>query len=118
VTTADWSRHAGAVTQSDLFEGTIHGPPFRVGDDLQQTLKLQGFSYDRYLGFPSLISVAGAMRGKDYAFVADSYVTTVEDAGFFVRHIRDLGIVSTAVLRWRKDDENPALVRFLEALHG
>jgi len=118
VTTADWSLHAGAVTQSDLFEGTIHGPPSRVGDDLQQTLKLQGFSHDRYRGFSSLISVAGAMRGKDYAFVSDSYVTTVEDAGFFVRRIRDLGIVSSAVLRWRKGDENPALARFLEALHG
>jgi hypothetical protein len=58
------------------------------------------------------------MRGKDYAFVTDSYVTTVEDAGFVVRRIRDMGIASNAVLRWRKDDTNPALVRFLEALHG
>jgi transcriptional regulator with XRE-family HTH domain len=118
VTTADWSLHAGAVTKSDLIEGTIHGPPTRIGDDLLQTLKLQGFSYDRYLGLPSLIGVAGAMRGKDYAFVAESYVKTVVDAGFLVRPIRDLGIVSSAVLRWRSDDENPALVRFLEALHG
>jgi transcriptional regulator with XRE-family HTH domain len=118
VTTEDWALHAGAVTQSDLFEGTIYGPSSRVGDDLMQNLRSQGFSYDRYHGLPSLISVAGAMRGKDYAFVSDSYVTTVQDAGFVVRRIRDMGIASNAVLRWRKADANPALVRFLEALHG
>ncbi len=58
------------------------------------------------------------MRGKDYAFVAESYVTTVIDAGFVVRRVRDIGIAARAVIRWRTGDENPALVRFLEALHG
>jgi hypothetical protein len=57
------------------------------------------------------------MRGKDYAFVAESYVTTVLDAGFLVRSVRDIGIAAGAVLRWRSGDANPALVRFLEALH-
>jgi transcriptional regulator with XRE-family HTH domain len=118
VTTSEWSPHRGAVTASDLFEGTICGAQHRVGNDMLQSLKIQGFGYDRYLGLPSLISVAATMRGKDYAFVAESYVTTVLDAGFVVRPVRDIGIASHAVFRWRKDDENPALVRFLEALHG
>jgi transcriptional regulator with XRE-family HTH domain len=103
-TTSEWSSRTGAVTRSDLFEGTMHGAAHRVGKDLLQTLKLQGFDYDRYRGLPSLISVAGAMRGKDYAFVSESYETTVQDA--------------SAVFRWRAGDENPALLRFLEALHG
>jgi transcriptional regulator with XRE-family HTH domain len=117
-TTSEWSSHAGAVTRSDLFEGTLHGAAHRVGKDMLQTLKLQGFDYDRYRGMPSLIGVAAAMRGKDYAFVAESYETTVRDAGFLVRPVRDIGIAADAVLRWRKGDENPALVRFLQALHG
>jgi transcriptional regulator with XRE-family HTH domain len=117
-TTAEWSSRVGAVTGSDLFEGTLHGPPHRVGNDMVQSLKLQGFGYDRYLGQPSLISVAAAMRGKDYAFVTESYAATVRDAGFLVRPVRDIGIAAGAVLRWRSSDENPALVRFLEALHG
>jgi hypothetical protein len=83
-----------------------------------QTLKLQGFDYDRYRGMPSLIGVAGAMRGKDYAFVAESYETTVLDAGFVIHPVRDIGIAANAVFRWRSSDENPAPVRFLEALHG
>jgi len=58
------------------------------------------------------------MRGKDYAFVSESYVATVVDAGFVIRRIRDLGIAAYAVFRWRSGDENPALLRFLEALHG
>jgi hypothetical protein len=58
------------------------------------------------------------MRGKDYAFVSESYETTVQDAGFLVRPVRDIGIASSAVFRWRSGDENPALLRFLEALHG
>jgi DNA-binding XRE family transcriptional regulator len=117
-TTSDWSSRAGAVTRSDLFEGTLHGPEHRVGKDMLQTLKLQGFDYNRYRGLPSLISVAGAMRGKDYAFVSESYETTVQDAGFLLRPVRDIGIASSAVLRWRSGDDNPALLRFLEALHG
>jgi hypothetical protein len=117
-TTSEWSSHAGAVTRSDLFEGTIHGAAHRVGKDMLQTLKLQGFDYDRYRGMPSLISVAAAMRGEDYAFVAESYETTVRDAGFLIRPVRDIGIASVAALRWRSGDENPALARFLEALHG
>lgn len=117
-TTSEWSPRAGAVTRSDLFEGTLHGAPHRVGRDMLQTLKLQGFDYGRYRGLPSLISVAGAMRGKDYAFVSESYEKTVQDAGFLVRPVRDIGIASSAVFRWRSGDENPALLRFLEALHG
>jgi transcriptional regulator with XRE-family HTH domain len=117
-TTSEWSARAGAVTRSDLFEGTLHGAAHRVGNDMLQTLKLQGFDYDRYRGLPSLLSVAGAMRGKDYAFVSESYETTVQDAGFLVRPVRDIGIASSAVLRWRIGDQNPALLRFLEALHG
>jgi transcriptional regulator with XRE-family HTH domain len=117
VTTSEWSARTGAVTASDLFEGTLHGPPRRVGDDMRQSLKLQGLGNDSYRGQPSLISVAAAMRGKDYAFVAESYVTTVLDAGFLVRSVRDIGIAAGAVLRWRSGDANPALVRFLEALH-
>ena len=117
-TTSEWSPRAGAVTRSDLFEGTMHGAPHRVGQDMLQTLKLQGFDYDRYRGMPSLIGVAGAMRGKDYAFVAESYEATVLDAGFVIRPIRDIGIAANAVFRWRSGDENPALVRFLEALHS
>jgi hypothetical protein len=58
------------------------------------------------------------MRATDFAFVTQSYVTTVEAAGFHVRPVRDVGIAATAVFRWRKDDDNPALLRFLEALHG
>jgi transcriptional regulator with XRE-family HTH domain len=118
VTTSEWSVRSGRVTGSDLFEGTMHGPGHRVGDGILQTLKLQGFDYGRYRGQSSLISVAGAMRGKDYAFVAESYEATVLDAGFILRPIRDVGIAASAVLRWRRDDDNPALVRFLEALHG
>jgi transcriptional regulator with XRE-family HTH domain len=118
VTTSEWSPHAGAVTRSDLFEGTLYGAQHRVGNDMIQTLKLQGFDHDRYHGLPSLFSVAAAMRGKDYAFVAESYVATVRDAGFVVRPVRDIGIAAHAVFRWRSGDENPALVRFLEALHG
>jgi len=118
VTMSEWSPLRGAVTRSDLFEGTLYGAQHRVGSDMLQSLKIQGFAYDRYRGLPSLFSVAAAMRGKDYAFVAESYVTTVVDAGFVVRPVRDIGIASSAVFRWRADDENPALMRFLEALHG
>jgi transcriptional regulator with XRE-family HTH domain len=117
-TTADWSSRAGAVTGSDLFEFTMHGPLHRVGHDLQRYLKLQGFGYDRYHGMPSLLALAAAMRATDFAFVTQSYVTTVEAAGFHVRPVRDVGIAALAVFRWRKDDENPALARFLEALYG
>jgi transcriptional regulator with XRE-family HTH domain len=118
VTTSEWSSRSGSVTRSDLFEGTLYGAQHRVGNDMLQTLKLQGFDYDRYRGLPSLFSVAAAMRGKDYAFVAESYVASVVDAGFVIRRIRDIGIAAYAVFRWRSGDENPALVRFLEALHG
>jgi transcriptional regulator with XRE-family HTH domain len=118
VTTPEWSTRGGHVTRSDLFEGTLHGPPHRVGEDMLQTLKLQRFDYNRYRGQPSLMSVASAMRGKDYAFVTESYEATVLDAGFVVRRIHGIGIAAAAVFRWRKGDENPALLRFLEALHG
>jgi transcriptional regulator with XRE-family HTH domain len=118
VTTSEWSTHSGAVTRSDLFEGTLYGARHRVGDDMLQSLKLQGFDYDRYHGMTSLFSVAAAMRGKDYAFVAESYLSMVIDAGFVVRPVRDIGIAARAVFRWRNGDDNPALVRFLEALHG
>jgi transcriptional regulator with XRE-family HTH domain len=118
VTTSDWSPRSGAVTRSDLFEGTLYGAQHRVGNDMMQTLKLQGFDYDRYRGLPSLFNVAAAMRGKDYAFVSESYVTTVRDAGFVIRPVRDIGIAAHAVFRWRSGDDNPALVRFLEALHS
>ena len=118
VTTSEWSSRPGSVTRSDLFDGTLYGAQHRVGHDMLQTLKLQGFDHDRYNGQPSLFSVAAAMRGKDYAFVAESYVSTVLDAGFVVRPVRDIGIAARAVLRWRRGDENPALRRFLEALHG
>jgi len=118
VTTSEWSSHSGAVTRSDLFEGTLYGPQHRVGNDMMQTLKLQGFDYDRFLGLPSLFRIAAAMRGKDYAFVSESYVATVVDAGFVIRQVRDIGIAAHAVFRWRRGDENPALVRFLDALHG
>ena len=117
VTTPEWSTLSGGVIRSDLFEGTIHGPSHRVGKDMLQTLQLQGFDYGRYQGVTSLINVAATMRGKDYAFVAESYEATVIDAGFVVRPVRDIGIAASAVLRWRNDDDNPALIRFLEALH-
>ncbi len=117
-TTADWSARAGAVSGSDLFESTLHGPPHRVGDDLRQNLKLQGFDYDRYRGLPSLIVLAATMRNDDYAFVTEGYAGIVQDAGFVVRPVRDVGIAARAVFRWRSGDADPALLRFLEALHG
>jgi hypothetical protein len=64
------------------------------------------------------IDVHEIRNGKDYAFVAESYVATVLDAGFVVRPVRDIGIAAFAVFRWRSGDENPALMRFLEALHA
>ncbi len=57
---------------------------------------------------PSLISLAGAMRGKDYAVVGDSYLKIIQDTGFIVRPLRDTCIVVPAVFRWSKDDANPA----------
>jgi hypothetical protein len=57
------------------------------------------------------------MRGADYAFVTESYAPIVQDAGFLVRRVRDIGIAASAVFRWRRGDSNPALLRFLEALH-
>jgi transcriptional regulator with XRE-family HTH domain len=117
-TTSDWSPHAGAVTGSDLIEDTLFGPRDRVGEHMLQSLKLQGFRSARYRGLHSLIVLAATMRRKDYAFVTESYAATVQDAGFVVRPVRDIGIASAAVFRWRRDDGNPALLRFLEALHG
>jgi transcriptional regulator with XRE-family HTH domain len=118
VTTSEWSSRPGAVTRSDLYEGTLYGAQHRMGSDMMQSLKSQGFGYDRYRGLSSLFNVAAAMRGKDYAFVSESYVATVLDAGFVLRPVRDIGIAARAVFRWRAGDENPALIRFLEALHA
>jgi transcriptional regulator with XRE-family HTH domain len=116
-TTPEWSPRAGAVAGADLFEGTLYGPSGRVGDDMRQSVNLQGYPFERYRALPSLITLAAEMRGTDYAFVTESYAPIVQDAGFLVRRVRDIGIAASAVFRWRRGDSNPALLRFLEALH-
>jgi hypothetical protein len=51
---------------------------------------------------------------SSFLLVTESYAEVMRERGLDVRELRDFAVRSNLVLRWRRDDPNPALRRFLE----
>jgi transcriptional regulator with XRE-family HTH domain len=109
----------GAIDVGDIAHTTLSAPIGRFGDDMIAHAKAAGMPSVRVKAVRSTNDIVSSLSNDSaFGIVTDDYAKTMRELGVDCRKLRDFGINSNLVLRWRRGVPNPALHRFLEGAVG